>query len=63
MRLKFAPHLSTKEWVAHVESELNTTPLQQLKHPVKKHPINNIVPQLLNLQEQLKTLLPERVAS
>ena len=61
-RLKLMPHLSTKEWVAHVESKLNTLPLEQLKHPIKKHPINEIVPKLLNLQEQLNTLLPERVA-
>ena len=57
------PHLTTREWVAHVENELSTTPLQQLKHPVKKHPINMIVPQLLKLEEQLKALLLERVAS
>ena len=57
------PHLSTKEWIDHVESELDTLPLHQLKHPIKKHPINEIVPQLLNLQEQIKSLLPNRVAS
>lgn len=60
-RLKLMPLLSTKEWINYVEGELNTSPLQQLKHPVKKHPINMIVPQLLKLEEQLKTLLPERV--
>ena len=59
-RLKHAPNLSTREWVDHVESELTTLPLQQLKHPVKRHPINKIVPQLLKLEEQLKALLPER---
>lgn len=57
-RLKLMPHLSTKEWVAHIENELNTLPLEQLKHPVKRHPINKIMPQLLKLQEQLKALLP-----
>ena len=62
MRLKYMPHLTTREWIAHVESELNTLPLEQLKHPIKKHPINEIVPKLLNLQEQLNTLLPERFA-
>ena len=63
MRLKYAPHLSTKEWVASVEEGLLNAPLSSLSHPVKYHPLNKIVPQLLNLQEQLKALLPERVAS
>lgn len=62
-RLKLMPHLTTKEWIVYVESELSSSPLQQLKHPVKRHPINMIVPQLLNLQEQIKALLPNRVAS
>lgn len=62
-RLKHAPHLTTREWIDHVESELATSPLNQLKHPIKKHPINEVVPQLLNLQEQLKALLPNRVVS
>ena len=62
-RLKLMPHLTTKEWIAHIENELNTLPLEQLKHPVKRHPINKVVPQLLKLEEQLKALLPERVAS
>ena len=57
------PHLTTKEWIAYVENELNTLPLHQLKHPVKRHPINEIVPQLLKLEEQIKALLPNRVAS
>lgn len=52
------PHLSTKEWVEHVESGLLNTPLEMLHHPVKYNPINKLAPKLRELQEQLKACLP-----
>ena len=58
MRLKHAPHLSTKEWIAHIEEGLLNAPLSSLSHPVKYHPFNTLAPKLLELEEQIKALLP-----
>lgn len=58
MRLKHAPHLSTKEWVASVEEGLLNSPLSSLSHPVKYHPFNTLAPKLFELEEQIKALLP-----
>lgn len=58
MRLKHAPHLTTKEWVAHIEEGLLNSPFSSLSHPVKYHPFNNLAPKLFELEEQIKALLP-----
>ena len=58
MRLKHAPHLTTKEWVAHIEDGLLNSPLSSLSHPVKYHPFNTLAPKLFELEEQIKALLP-----
>lgn len=61
-RLKHAPELTTREWIRLIEKGLLEKPLEELKHPIKHHPINNLVPKLKELQDQIKALLPERVA-
>ena len=63
MRLKHAPHLTTKEWVTSIEDGLLNSPLSSLSHPVKYHPLNSLAPKLLKLEQQIKALLPNRVAS
>ena len=58
MRLKYMPHLTTREWIAHIEEGLLNSSLSSLSHPVKFHPFNTLAPKLFELEEQIKALLP-----